>query len=138
MKKVVWVCGEALIDLIPDGSGRKAIVGGGPANTARALSRLGIKTQFINGISRDSYGQMVIKELHKSAVVIDFVNFSEKPTALAIVELEKSGSANYKFLFEGTATFDFSHTWLPDPKVYLPSVLHIGTLATVIQPASSI
>lgn len=107
MKKVVWVCGEALIDLIPDGSGRKAIVGGGPANTARALSRLGIKTQFINGISRDNYGQMVIKELHNSGVILDFVNFSENPTALAIVELEKSGSASYKFLFEGTATLIF-------------------------------
>ena len=46
----VWVTGEVLIDLIPDGSERKPIVGGGPANTAKALSKLGINTQFIDGV----------------------------------------------------------------------------------------
>ena len=52
----VWVVGEVLIDLLPDGDKQKAVVGGGPANTAVALSKLGIKTQFINGISTDAYG----------------------------------------------------------------------------------
>ena len=33
----VWVVGEVLIDLIPEGADRKPIVGGGPANTAKAL-----------------------------------------------------------------------------------------------------
>jgi hypothetical protein len=49
----VWVCGEVVIDLIPDGTERKAVVGGGPANTAKALSKLGISTQFIDGISNE-------------------------------------------------------------------------------------
>ena len=46
----VWVTGEVLIDLIPEGSKRKLIVGGGPANTAKALAKLGIDAQFIDGI----------------------------------------------------------------------------------------
>ncbi|NCW93344.1 MAG: carbohydrate kinase, partial [Actinobacteria bacterium] len=45
----VWVIGEVLIDLIPDGSVRQAIVGGGPANTAKALAIIGVDTQFIDG-----------------------------------------------------------------------------------------
>ena len=49
----VWVTGEVLIDLIPDGVDRKPIVGGGPANTAKALAKIGIETQFIDGISTD-------------------------------------------------------------------------------------
>ena len=53
MSNQVWVCGEVVIDLIPDGTERKAVVGGGPANTAKALSKLGIATQFIDGISSD-------------------------------------------------------------------------------------
>ena len=57
----VWVVGEVLIDLIPDGVKRKAVVGGGPANTAKALAKLGISTQFIDGISTDMYGQMALK-----------------------------------------------------------------------------
>ena len=40
MSNQVWVCGEVVIDLIPDGTERRAVVGGGPANTAKALSKL--------------------------------------------------------------------------------------------------
>ncbi len=138
MSNQVWVVGEVLIDLIPDGSERKAVVGGGPANTAKALAKLGIDTQFIDGISSDKYGQMVLNELHKDNVKLDFAHFSDKPTCLAIVSLSKTGSASYEFVIEGTATFDFTPSWLPDPAVNKPLLLHIGTLVTVVEPTSSI
>jgi fructokinase len=134
----VWVCGEVLIDLIPDGTERKAVVGGGPANTAKALAKLGIDVQFIDGISTDKYGQMALKQLHKDGVLLDFVKFSDKPTCLAIVSLNKAGGASYEFVIEGTATFDFSATWLPDPVANKPVLLHIGTLVTAIEPAASV
>jgi fructokinase len=134
----VWVCGEVLIDLIPDGTERKAVVGGGPANTAKALAKLGISNQFIDGISTDKYGQMALKQLHKDGVLLDFVKFSDKPTCLAIVSLSPLGGATYEFVIEGTATFDFSHSWLPDASLRKPSLLHIGTLVTAIEPAASI
>jgi len=134
----VWVCGEVLIDLIPDGIERKAVVGGGPANTAKALAKLGIDTQFIDGISTDKYGQMALKQLHKDGVLLEFVKFSDKPTCLAIVSLNKQGGASYEFVIDGTATFDFSLLWLPDPVANKPSLLHIGTLVTVIEPAASV
>jgi fructokinase len=134
----VWVCGEVLIDLIPDGTERKAVVGGGPANTAKALAKLGISNQFIDGISTDKYGQMALKQLHKDGVLLDFVKFSDKPTCLAIVSLNSQGGATYEFVIEGTATFDFSHSWLPDASISKPSLLHIGTLVTAIEPAASI
>jgi fructokinase len=134
----VWVCGEVLIDLIPDGTERKAVVGGGPANTAKALAKLGIANQFIDGISTDKYGQMALKQLHKDGVLLDFVKFSDKPTCLAIVSLNSQGGATYEFVIEGTATFDFSHSWLPDASIRRPSLLHIGTLVTAIEPAASV
>jgi len=134
----VWVCGEVLIDLIPDGTERRAVVGGGPANTAKALSKLGITTQFIDGISTDKYGQMALKELQKDDVLLDFVKFSDKPTCLAIVSLNSKGGATYEFVIDNTATFDFSHSWLPDAADKKPSLLHIGTLVTAIEPAASV
>jgi fructokinase len=134
----VWVCGEVVIDLIPDGTERRAVVGGGPANTAKALSKLGIATQFIDGISTDKYGQMALKKLHKDGVLLDFVKFSDKPTCLAIVSLNAKGGASYEFVIDDTATFDFSHSWLPDAAVSKPSLLHIGTLVTAIEPAASV
>ncbi len=134
----VWVTGEVLIDLIPAGSVRKPIVGGGPANTAKALSKLGIDTQFIDGISTDDYGQIAKDELVASGVKLDYVKYSDKPTCLAIVSLSDSGSASYEFVIENTATFDFNSTWLPNPQTERPSLLHIGTLATVIEPGASV
>jgi fructokinase len=134
----VWVTGEVLIDLIPDGSDRKPIVGGGPANTAKALSKLGIDTQFIDGISSDEYGQMAKNELVASGTKLDYVKYSDKPTCLAKVSLNDSGSASYEFVIENTATFDFTPDWPPNPQTEGPTLLHIGTLATAIEPGASV
>ena len=134
----VWVAGEVLIDLIPEGAGRKPIVGGGPANTAKALAKIGIDTQFIDGISSDQYGQLAKDELLTAGVKLDYVKYSTKPTCLAIVSLSDSGSANYDFVIENTATFDFTPDWLPNPQIKRPALLHIGTLATVFEPGASI
>jgi len=134
----VWVVGEVLIDLIPDGSKYLAVVGGGPANTSKALAKLGVKTHFIDGISNDEYGQMAKAELLSANVLLDYVQYSNKPTCTAKVTLSSLGSASYEFVIEGTATYDFSDLWLPDPQSLKPSLLHIGTLATVIEPGASV
>ncbi len=135
----IWVCGEVLIDLIPDGGGERVPhVGGGPANTAKALARLGHDVYFIDGISSDKYGQMSRQELLDDEVKLDLALNSDKPTCLAIVSINENGGASYEFEIEGTATFDFSASWLPDPSRYKPNVLHIGTLVTVIQPGADV
>jgi fructokinase len=134
----VWVAGEVLIDLIPNEDQYFAVVGGGPANTAKALAKLGVKTYFIDGISTDKYGQMAKAALLSANVLLDYAQHSNKPTCTAKVTLSKSGSASYEFVIEDTATFDFSASWLPDPQKIKPSLLHIGTLATIIEPGASV
>jgi len=134
----VWVAGEVLIDLIPDRDQHLAVVGGGPANTAKALAKLGVRTYFIAGISNNEYGQMAKAELHLANVLLDYARYSNKPTCTAKVTLSSSGSASYEFLIEDTATFDYSASWLPDPQRLKPSLLHIGTLAAVIEPGASV
>jgi fructokinase len=134
----VWVVGEVLIDLIPDLDQHLAVVGGGPANTAKALAKLGVKTYFIDGVSTDKYGQIAKAELLSANVLLDYAQFSNKPTCTAKVTLSSSGSASYEFAIADTATFDFSISWLPDPQILKPLLLHIGTLATVIEPGASV
>ena len=130
----IWVCGEVLIDVLPTGP----VVGGGPANTAKALARLGHDVDFIDGISTDAFGVSARKELERDGVGLSLALSSDKPTCTATVTLDSQGSATYEFLIDGTATFDFAHSWLPDPERLKPSVLHIGTLVTITEPASSI
>jgi fructokinase len=137
----VWVCGEALIDLIPFEPGseqRNAIPGGGPANTANALARLGIPTEFIGGLSDDQYGQRMRSEFIAGRVGLTFTPEHQLPTCLAIVSIDVDGGATYEFKIDGTATFAFSTENLPDPKVIKPDAVYIGTLATIIEPGASI
>jgi fructokinase len=130
----IWVCGEVLIDVLPTGP----VVGGGPANTAKSLARLGNTVDFVGGLSTDAYGQMARKELERDGVGLGLSLQSDKPTCTATVNLDKAGSATYTFVIDGTATFDFSPSWLPDPEKLKPSVLHIGTLATVVEPGATV
>ena len=138
MSKEIWVCGEALIDLIPRGEQKVAIVGGGPANTAKALARLGFDSYFIDGISTDSFGGMIKDQLLHDGVNLKYAHYSDKQTCTADVSLDKAGVASYVFIIDGTATFDFTNDWLPDPAQIKPVVLQIGTLATIVQPAADV
>jgi fructokinase len=122
-----------LIDILPTGP----VVGGGPANTAKALARLGHDVDFIDGISSDAYGRSAREELLRDGVNLDLALASDKPTCTATVTLDAAGGASYEFLIDGTATFDFATSWLPDPYRYQPQVLHIGTLVTMIEPGAS-
>jgi fructokinase len=138
LSREIWVCGEVLIDLIPRGDKKVAIVGGGPANTAKALALLGFDSYFIDGISTDAYGEKAKAELLYDGVNLKYAHFTDKPTCTADVTLDNAGVASYIFSIDGSATFDFAHDWLPDPLEIKPAVLQIGTLATIVQPAAGI
>lgn len=135
----VWVSGEALIDLLPGETSDtlRAVVGGGPANTAIALAELDVPVKFVSGLSRDRFGQQISKQFATSGVGLDLVIWSDLPTCLAIVSLDDQGKATYHFHIKGTATFDFDASRLPDPALEPPSVLHVGTLATLVEPGAS-
>ena len=131
----VWVAGEALMDLIPvSGGDRVPMVGGGPANTAKAVARLGYATYFVGGISSDNYGQAIDVELSSSGVDLSLVYRGDESTALAIATIDANGLAKYDFELEGTASFAFDASWLPSGE---PDVIHVGSVATLIEPGAS-
>lgn len=131
--KRAYVAGEALIDLINVGGSQSAHVGGGPANTAKALARLGFSSVFVGGISSDEYGSLIETELLESGVDLASVYRSALPTALARALIDENGVARYEFELEDTATFAFSASWLPTDSV---DVIHVGSVATLVQPGA--
>ena len=138
--EAIWVAGEALIDLIPTqrlGENRIPIVGGGPANSARALSRLGMNAYFIDGISTSEYGEMAKQVLLSDGVNLDHANFSDAPAGTAKVSLDANGGASYIFTLEGTATFNFNRSWLPEPSAGNPAALLLGTLGLLVEPGAT-
>jgi fructokinase len=135
MKERVWVAGEALMDLIPVASGgRTPMVGGGPANTAKALARLGYETYFVGGISSDHYGKAIEDELAGSGVDLSLVYRGDQGTALAIATIDGNGLAKYDFELQGTASFAFDMSWLPQGE---PNVIHVGSVATLLEPGAT-
>ena len=128
----IWVCGEVLIDALPG----QSLLGGGPANTAIALANLGEKVEFIGVISSDEYGDMARGEFERHGVAISHVFESPKPTAMAKVSVDEGGVASYLFTIGGTATFDFGEGWLPNPSRTTPALLHIGSLAAIVEPGA--
>ena len=139
----IWTVGEVLNDLIPRSRGtgsdivRDPVVGGGPANTAKALARLGLDSYFLCGFSTDAYGDQQRAEFTADNVKLDLAPIFDLPSATAHVTLDENGGASYIFTFDGTATFTGSNDWLPDPS-QAPDVVYTGTLGTLIEPTASI
>jgi fructokinase len=134
----VVVAGEALIDLIlrPDGS-VAAAAGGGPFNAARTLARLGVDTVFLGGLSDDRFGQLLRGRLEDDGVRLGMPDPVDRPTSLAVAELDDGGAATYRFYLTGTAAPEVSDADAHGTVTADTTVLHLGTLGLVLEPMAT-
>lgn len=137
---MIVVCGEALVDLVPQsgesGPGQwRAVPGGGPANTAVALSRLGAPAALLARLSGDAFGRQIRAHLVERGVDLSLAVAATEPTTLAVVALGPSGGAEYAFYLEGTADWAWRAEELPEPSS-LVSAVHVGSLAAVVAPGA--
>ncbi|MEU0672466.1 carbohydrate kinase [Streptomyces sp. NPDC006172] len=135
---MIVVAGEALIDLVPQGTGALAALqpalGGGPFNTAVALGRLGSPTAFCSRVSRDAFGEALLGRLRESGVDVSPVRRGPEPTSLAVATLDGDGSAAYSFYVDGTADRLFA------APARLPAgtrAVSFGTCSLVLEPGAS-
>jgi fructokinase len=149
---MVVVCGEALIDLVPAGSSGppgpagssapgdlwRAVPGGGAANTAVALARLGTPVQLACRLSRDGFGRRIRRHLADNGVDLGLAVDAAEPTTLAVVGLDESGAADYQFYVENTADWQWTPEELPATLPPGTRALHLGTLASVVPPGAAV
>ena len=135
---MIVVCGEALMDVIHNGDGtQRAVPGGGPFNTARALARLGVPTSFLGHLSDDPYGLELAQLLKSDGVSLDFATVGPEKTTIALAEVDSEGLAEYQFIVQDSSAPQVTLQMLPDrlgPKV---NALHLGTLGLVLEPMAS-
>lgn len=111
---MIVVCGEALIDLVPAGGDLwRALSGGGPANTAVALARLGTPTAMLARLSDDAFGGQLRKRFVDNNVDLRWAPAAVESTTLAIVGLDEHGGARYTFHLEGTADWQWRESEIP-------------------------
>ncbi|MFK0279029.1 carbohydrate kinase [Streptomyces sp. NPDC090499] len=135
---MIVVAGEALIDLVPQGTGALAALqpalGGGPYNTAVALGRLGSATAFCSRASGDAFGEALLDGLRRAGVDVSLVERGPEPTTLAAATIDPRGSAAYSFYVEGTADRLFT---APAGLPATTRAVSFGTLSLVLEPGAS-
>ncbi|MDE1167967.1 MAG: carbohydrate kinase [Pseudomonas sp.] len=138
------VCGEALFDFFcePDRFsqtsrlGYQAVAGGSPFNVAIGLSRLGVESALLAGLSTDYLGQRLAHMLDEEGVRSDFVQHVEAPTTLAMVAVGADGSPQYSFRGEGCADRQLLPSQLPTLGEQVRG-LHVGSFSLVVEPIAS-
>jgi fructokinase len=135
---VIVVTGEALVDLVSDGSGSLAArPGGGPYNAARTIGRLGVPVTFAGRLADDAFGRLLRAGLEESGVTIGVAGLSASPTTLALAGIGPDGSADYRFYLDGTSAADLEY---PDLLAALPpdtTAVHVGALGLVLEPIAT-
>lgn len=137
------VCGEALIDLIPDLDAERSTISsiwdarsaGGPMNSAIALARQGQRVEFLGRLGSDRFGRQLTSHLEANNVGLKLAAETSQATSLAIVSLDSKGHATYNFHFSNTANFGWQANELPELGVN--DWLHIASLVLVVPPGDA-
>ncbi|MGI8417846.1 MAG: carbohydrate kinase family protein [Nakamurella sp.] len=147
----IAVVGEIVADAvlpaggIVDGAAHLTVhPGGGPANVAVALARLGSTARYAGRISTGSFGRMAREKLAAAGVDLTASQDAAEPQTLAIARLSAAGAASYEFYTSGTADWAWTDAGLaplidgPFPRGDAPVAVHAGSLALVLQPSGEV
>jgi fructokinase len=132
-------------DGIVDGAAHLTVhPGGGSANAAVAVSRLGSTARFAARISTGALGQLCKAKLTGSNVDLSAAQDAPEPQTMAIAKLDAQGAASYEFYVSGTADWGWTDESLaplvdgPFPDGQAPVAVHAGTLALALQPSGAV
>jgi len=139
---MILVCGEALIDMFvhntPDGElVTQPVMGGSPYNVAIGLARLGTRTGFLGGLSKDAFGVALTRLLEKEGVDLRYSPRLDNPSTLSIVSLDAAGVPTYRFIGEGAADRALTVADLPASLPADVAALTFGSLSLGVEPNGS-
>ncbi|TMS00552.1 carbohydrate kinase family protein [Nonomuraea basaltis] len=142
---MIAVLGECVADGFTDrrpadaaaGLALRVLPGGGPANTAVALARLGTPTRFLGRISGDVFGGLFREHLASSGVDLSASVEAGEPSTLAVAALDPGGQAAYTFYAAGTADWQWTPHELALSRLGGAACLHTGSLALVREPGGA-
>ena len=101
----VWVMGDAVVDLIPEGELHYLkCPGGAPANVAVGVARLGGESAFIGRVGADPFGRFMADTLVAEGV--DIRHLTQDPahrTSTVLVELDEEGERSFTFMVRPSA-----------------------------------
>ena len=133
----VWVTGDAVVDLIPEGNDTYLkCPGGAPANVAVAVSRLGGDAAFFGRVGQDPLGRFMKKTLTDEGVNTEpMLLDGDQRTSTVIVDLDDSGERSFTFMVKPSAD---QFTQVSDiPAFAANQWLHVCSIALANEPSRS-
>ncbi|WP_019818779.1 carbohydrate kinase family protein [Saccharomonospora saliphila] len=136
---VVAVAGEAIVDLLVGEDPRHPVAapGGGPANTAITLGRLGTPVTFLGRFGDDRFGALLREHLRDNRVDLGHAVAAPEPASLAVVTAGAAHDVTYGFHVTGTADWHWSAAELPALPESVRAV-HTGSLALALPPGADV
>lgn len=133
---MILVVGENVVDVLPDG---RAVAGGGPANTAIALARLGVDCGFATRLGGDSHARLIESRLTEAGLSADGWVRTDESSPVAQVSLDETGGARYRFQLTGAADFNRRPGELPvGDRLTGIEAAHLGSLAAYLPPGADV
>ncbi|RQQ53551.1 carbohydrate kinase family protein [Burkholderia stagnalis] len=130
------VFGEALTDFIRDDAQHwHSIAGGSCWNVARVGARLGVPTGFVGTVSRDIFGDELMRKSAEAGLDMRFMRQVDRAPFLAMVVSKQP--PNYFFIGENSADLAFDPAELPAGALDAAEIVHVGSLGVVREPLAS-
>ncbi|MFI0084756.1 carbohydrate kinase [Streptomyces bobili] len=136
----ITVVGECVADAFTEPANAsnelalRVLPGGGPANTAVALARLGTRARFLARLSGDVFGRLFRAHLEASGVDLADAVPAAEPSTLAVAELDAAGQAAFSFHAQNTADWQWTSGELARADLSETVCVHTGSLALVREP----
>ncbi len=104
MHQKIWVLGDAVVDLIPDGENHYLrCAGGAPANVAVGIARLGGESAFIGRVGKDPLGEFMQQTLQQENVQTNHMILDpQQRTSTVVVGLD-NGERSFTFMVNPSA-----------------------------------
>ncbi|WP_371582360.1 carbohydrate kinase [Streptomyces sp. NBC_01314] len=116
----------------------RVLPGGGPANTAVALARMGTPARFLARLSNDVFGRLFRAHLEASGVDLSNAVAAGEPSTLAVAELDAAGQAAFSFHAQNTADWQWTPGELARVDLSETACLHTGSLALIREPGGAV
>ena len=137
----VVALGEILIDFISQGENEHgnpifiANPGGAPGNVLVSLSFLGMSTEFIGCIGRDSFGELLVSTLNDKGVQTNGITYSEAKTTLAFVHNDQQGERSFSFYRQPGADMMLAKENINISLLSKTKVFHVGSISMTNEPS---
>lgn len=136
--------GEALIDFVAVQSGTEfrnvteftRVAGGGVANVAAGVARLGKKSAFIGRVGRDEFGFYLRDIMKENGVNVDMMQYDDEArTCLAFIALPTPTTRKFLFYRNPSADMRMDSDQFDTEFIRNTKILHFSSLTLISEPS---